>query len=60
VIGKLNREVNAALADPAMTAKLAAFGGTAFPGSPAEFGDLIVKETEKWSQVVKFSGAKID
>jgi tripartite-type tricarboxylate transporter receptor subunit TctC len=60
VVAKLNHEVIAALADPAMKARLADFGGTPFPGSPAEFGDLIVKETDKWAKVVKFSGATVD
>ena len=60
VIAMLNKAVNAALAEPAMKAKLAALGGTPFPGTPAEFGALIVAETDKWAKVVKFSGAKVD
>ena len=60
IIEKLNREINAALADPKMKARLADLGGTALPGSPAEFSKLIVEETEKWAKVVKFAGIKAD
>ena len=49
-------EVNAALADPKMRARLADLGGTPLPGSPAEFGQLIADETEKWGKVIKFAG----
>jgi tripartite-type tricarboxylate transporter receptor subunit TctC len=58
IINKLNREINAAFADPKMSARIADFGGTGFPGSPADFGKLLADETEKWGKVVKFSGAK--
>ena len=60
VIATLNKAVNAALAEPVMKAKLAELGGAPFPGTPAEFGALIVAETDKWAKVVKFSGAKVD
>ena len=60
VIATLNKAVNAALAEPAMKAKLAELGGAPFPGTPAEFGALLVTETDKWAKVVKFSGAKVD
>jgi hypothetical protein len=43
-----------------MKARLAGIGGTALPGSPADFGKLIAEETEKWGKVVKFSGAKLN
>ena len=49
-------EVNAALADPNTKARLAEWGATALPGSPADFGKLIAEETEKWGKVVKFRG----
>jgi len=58
IIDKLNKEINAALADPNMKARLADLGGTALAGSPADFGKLIAEETEKWGKVVKLSGAK--
>jgi tripartite-type tricarboxylate transporter receptor subunit TctC len=60
LVDKLNKEINAALADPKMKARLAEWGATALPGSPADFGKLITEETEKWGKVVKFSGAKPD
>jgi tripartite-type tricarboxylate transporter receptor subunit TctC len=58
IIDRLNKEINVALADPNMKARLADLGGTVLAGSPAEFGKLIAEETEKWGKVVKFSGAK--
>jgi tripartite-type tricarboxylate transporter receptor subunit TctC len=59
-IEKLNREINAAFADPKMKARLTDLGGTPLSGSPADFGKLIADEPEKWAKVVKFSGAKPD
>jgi tripartite-type tricarboxylate transporter receptor subunit TctC len=58
IIDKLNGEINAALVDPRIKAKLAALGGTVLVGSPANFGTLIAEETEKWAKVVKFAGIK--
>jgi tripartite-type tricarboxylate transporter receptor subunit TctC len=58
VIERLNGDINAALADPALKARIADLGGTAMIGSPADFGLLIAEETEKWGRVVRFSGAK--
>jgi tripartite-type tricarboxylate transporter receptor subunit TctC len=60
IIDKLNKEINAGLANPKLRAQLADLGGTALPGSAADFGKLIAEETEKWAKVVKFSGAKPD
>jgi tripartite-type tricarboxylate transporter receptor subunit TctC len=59
IIEKLNREVNAILADPKTKARFLELGATLLPGSPAEFGKLVADETEKWGKVVKFSGAKV-
>ena len=58
IVEQLNNEINAALADPKMKARLAEWGATALPGSPADFGKLIADETEKWGKVVKFAGIK--
>jgi tripartite-type tricarboxylate transporter receptor subunit TctC len=58
IIGKLNKEINAAIADPGMKARLAAIGGEPLPGTPAEFGRLIADETEKWAKVVQAAGLK--
>jgi tripartite-type tricarboxylate transporter receptor subunit TctC len=60
IIDTLNKEINAALADPNIKARLADLGGTVLAGSPADFGKLISEETEKWGKVVKFSGARAD
>jgi len=57
IIDKLNRTVNAALADPAVQAKLAQLGGTNIAGTPEDFGKIVVGETEKWAKVVKATGA---
>jgi tripartite-type tricarboxylate transporter receptor subunit TctC len=56
IVDKLNKEINAALANPKIRAQLAELDATPFPGSPDEFGKLIVDETEKWGRVVKFAG----
>ena len=56
IVDRLNKEINAGLADPKMKARLADLGGTVLPGSPADFGKLIADETEKWAKVVKFGG----
>jgi tripartite-type tricarboxylate transporter receptor subunit TctC len=60
IIDKLNKEIDAGVADPKMKARLADLGGIALTGSPSDFGKLIVEETEKWGKVVKLSGAKLD
>jgi tripartite-type tricarboxylate transporter receptor subunit TctC len=58
IVGRLNREINAAIADPGMKARLAAIGGEPLPGSSAEFGRLIAEETDKWAKVVRAAGIK--
>jgi tripartite-type tricarboxylate transporter receptor subunit TctC len=58
IVNKLNREINAGLADPTIKARMAELSGTIIAGSPADFAKLIADETEKWGKVVKFSGAK--
>jgi tripartite-type tricarboxylate transporter receptor subunit TctC len=60
VVAKLNQEINAALADPRMKARLADLGGIPTPMTPAEFGKLIADETEKWGKVVRSAGIKAE
>jgi tripartite-type tricarboxylate transporter receptor subunit TctC len=60
VIDRLNVEINAALTDATVQARIAALGGMVLPGTAADFGIFIADETEKWAKVVKFSGAKAD
>jgi tripartite-type tricarboxylate transporter receptor subunit TctC len=56
IIDTLNKEINAALADPTMKGRIADLGGTVLAGSPADFGQLISEEAEKWGKVAKFAG----
>jgi tripartite-type tricarboxylate transporter receptor subunit TctC len=60
IVEKLNKEINAGLADPKIKARLADLGGDALALSPADFGKLIGDETEKWGKVVKALGIKAD
>jgi len=60
IIGKLNTEINAALADPRMKARFADIGGVVLPGSPADFGKLIGDETDKWAKVIRAAKIKLD
>ena len=60
IVGRLNKEINAAFDDAAMKARFAAIAGELMPGSPADFGKLMSDETEKWSKVVKFAGLKAE
>src|SRR5215469_1322053 len=58
IVDKLNSEINAALADPKITARLADLGATVLPGSPADFPNLNAEDTEKWGKVIKSAGIK--
>ena len=58
IIGRLNHEINAGLADPKIKARFAELGGTAFVGSPSEFSKLIADETEKWAKVIRTANIK--
>jgi tripartite-type tricarboxylate transporter receptor subunit TctC len=58
IVGRLNQEVNAALADPGIKARLAELDGDVLALSPADFAKLVEHETDKWGKVVKFAGIK--
>ena len=58
IIDKLNKEINAGLADPKIKARLADLDGTVLVGSPADFGKLIADETEKWGKVIRAANIK--
>jgi tripartite-type tricarboxylate transporter receptor subunit TctC len=58
IVGRLNKEINAAIADPKMKARLDELGGTALAGSPADFGKLIAEEAEKWGKVIRAAKIK--
>ena len=60
IIDKVNAEVNRALADPKLRARLSELGGTPIPGTPDDFGKIIAAETAKWEKVVISSGAKVE
>jgi tripartite-type tricarboxylate transporter receptor subunit TctC len=60
IIDKLNKEINAGLADPKLRARFAELISPVMPGSPADFGQFIAEETQKWAKVVKFAGIKAD
>jgi tripartite-type tricarboxylate transporter receptor subunit TctC len=60
IVDKLNREINALLADVRMKARLAKLGGTVIVGSPADFGKLIAEETEKWAKVIRAANIKAE
>ena len=60
VVDKINKEVNAALADPKMKARFSELGATVLPGSPADYGKFIAEETEKWAKVIRAANLKAD
>jgi tripartite-type tricarboxylate transporter receptor subunit TctC len=60
IVDKLNKEINGALADPTLKARLAELGSVPMPMTPPEFSKLVADETEKWGKVVKFAGVKAD
>ncbi len=60
ILNKLNQEINAALADPKIKTRITDLGGTVVPGSPADFGKLIVEDTEKWAKVIRAANIKPD
>ncbi|MDB5515020.1 MAG: hypothetical protein JWQ17_1778 [Tardiphaga sp.] len=60
IIEKLNKEINAVLAEPAIKARLVDLGGEPLIGTPEEFGKMIVAETDKWEKVVKFANLKVE
>jgi len=60
IVDKLNKAINAALADPKLMARLADLSGTVLAGSPADFGKLIADETEKWGKVIRAANIKAE
>ena len=60
IVEKLNKEINAALADHKVKARLADLGGTPMPMTPADFGGLIANETEKWGKVIRAANIKAE
>jgi len=60
IIDRLNKEINAILAEPKVKARIAEMGATLVAGSPADFGKLVADETEKWGKVVRFAGVKAE
>ena len=58
IVERLNKEIQAGLAEPKMKARFADLSATVFAGTPADFGKFIAEETEKWAKVIKFAGIK--
>jgi tripartite-type tricarboxylate transporter receptor subunit TctC len=60
IVDKLNSEINTALGEPALKARLANFGSAPMPMTPGDFGKFIADETEKWAKVIKFADIKVE
>jgi tripartite-type tricarboxylate transporter receptor subunit TctC len=60
IVGTLNREINAALTDPEVKARLAALSIEPMPATPSEFGTFIAAETEKWAKVIRAANIKAE
>ena len=60
IIDRLNKELNAGLADSRIKARIVELGGTVLGGTPAEFGTIISEATEKWAKVITFAGVKVE
>jgi tripartite-type tricarboxylate transporter receptor subunit TctC len=60
IIDKLNKEINAGLADPKIVARIAELGGAVLGGSPTAFGKIVSDDIEKWAKVIKSAGIKAD
>jgi tripartite-type tricarboxylate transporter receptor subunit TctC len=60
IVAKLNQEINTALSDARMKARVADLGGTVIVGSPAAFGKLIAEETEKWAKIIRAANIKTE
>jgi tripartite-type tricarboxylate transporter receptor subunit TctC len=60
IVDRLNKEMNAGLADPEFKAKLTELGSAVLPGSPADFGKFLANESDKWAKVVKFANIKAE
>ena len=60
IVDKLNREINAGLAEPRLKAHIANLGATVFANSPAEFGTFIAAYTEKWAKVIRAADIKAE
>jgi tripartite-type tricarboxylate transporter receptor subunit TctC len=60
IVEKLNKEINASLADPSIKARLADLGGDVLALSPADFGKLIAEDTEKWGKVIRAANIKAE
>ena len=59
IVARLNKEINAGLADPKLKARIADLGGVPMPMTPGDFGKHIAAETAKWAKVIKFAGIKV-